>query len=278
MLIRQRELAPTESFVLAFVQASLVPTLSSRSSLWPLVPLYLEQCPLKGGALILELVHRLPVESDYTATKLLDVCATYNLPKAAAAIATRRGQWWESKQKVAIALTWYLRANNVDGIHALCESIVQNPSQHGQLEAAAKVLSTEAPTFSPIVSFLVQYYNVTLVLRDLTHLQQTADDSSTNSSHPKLHVVQRDAARRLGDLCTQCNIPRHLWHSTWASIVPLVHLSPPVFSSHELFGLLEALQDHEISLDGSGTDDKSLVATLQHAIAVGLSQTMLVDV
>ncbi|RHY53924.1 hypothetical protein DYB34_011489 [Aphanomyces astaci] len=253
LLIRQGELAPTETFVLAFVRSSLV-----------------------------------AIESDFAANKLLDICSTYHLPQAAAAIASDRGRAWEAKQNVAIALTWYLRANNMDAINSLCDAIVKQDivvhttCSNPQLDAAAAILA-EAPTLSQTVDFVVKYHNVTLVLRDLAHLQSIQNDDGgedTQNLPTKCDVVQRDAARRLAQLCTHCSVPRHLWHSTWTSLVPLLQKSPPVFTSVQLFGLLEALQDREIALETTFETcdhDNDLLGQLHRAIAVCLSQTLLVE-
>ncbi|RHY88682.1 hypothetical protein DYB35_008468, partial [Aphanomyces astaci] len=229
-----------------------------------------------------------PIESDFAANKLLDICSTYHLPQAAAAIASDRGRAWEAKQNVAIALTWYLRANNMDAINSLCDAIVKQDLVHtscsnAQLDAAAAILA-EAPTLSQTVDFVVKYHNVTLVLRDLAHLQSIQNDDGEDRQNlpTKCDVVQRDAARRLAELCTHCSVPRHLWHSTWTSLVPLLQKSPPVFTSVQLFGLLEALQDREIALETTfetcnHDNVHDLLGQLHRAIAVCLSQTLLVE-
>ncbi|KAF0711218.1 hypothetical protein AaE_012251, partial [Aphanomyces astaci] len=232
-----------------------------------------------GGPVVLELVRQVAIESDFAANKLLDICSTYHLPQAAAAIASGRGRAWEAKQNVAIALTWYLRANNMDAINSLCDAIVKQDLLHTtcsnpQLDAAAAILA-QAPTLSQTVDFVVQYHNVTLVLRDLAHLQsiQNDDGEDTQNLPTKCDVVQLDAARRLAELCTHCSVPRHLWHSTWTSLVPLLQKSPPVFTSVQLFGLLEALQDREIALETTFETcdhDNDLLGQLHRAIAACL--------
>ncbi|CAK4098639.1 unnamed protein product [Aphanomyces euteiches] len=270
LLVRKRELQPTESFILDFVQSTLIP-----HSLWPLATLYLEQCPSQGGQVLFALLQdSIPsIDSDFKALKLLDICSTYNLSKTTAAISSRRGDDWYAKQRFGSALTWYIRGNNVDAINRLCDEIIAD--HPAQLEIAADVLASATSISSPTIEFLVKFHEMQLVLADLAHVESTVPE--------KVPRVQREAAMRLSALCTHCSVPRHLWQVVWSAMLPLLAVSPPVFASTELYGVLEAMENHRLALtvpqsDENFKDDQELVATVRRGIAVCLSQVLLVEV
>ncbi|KAF0686049.1 Aste57867_22143 [Aphanomyces stellatus] len=277
LLVRRRELQPTsEAFMLDYVQSTLLP-----HSLWPLATLYLEQCPTNGGPVVLSMLRRATAtcDSDFKAHKLLDTCATYGLTQTAAALASARGAAWAAKHKPAVALTWYLRARDISALNALCDDIIARDTN--QLDAAADVLA-HATDLSPTIAFLVKYHEVTLVLADLAHLEST----STSARHPKWPLVQREAAARLSALVMHCHVPRALWSTVLAALLPLLvdgAADRPVFQAAELYGLLDAIQDHRLARCGLQDDDadedakKELVARVQQAIAVTLSQVLVMD-
>ncbi|OQS00785.1 nucleoporin NUP85-like protein [Achlya hypogyna] len=266
--------ARSESFVLAYVDAL-------RGAADPNTTLligYLETCPAQGGAVLLALLdaqRQAPGLTDFAAEKLLLHAQTYGLRQFVAQVARDRGAFWAAKGRVGSAMTWLLRAQDAAAIDALCAASWRDATR---LHLVADVLvAAEQGDATAVTAFTVAYHELLLVFSDCAELARTA--------HPALAQVQQEAAKRLGRLCRDCDVPTTMWPTTLALVDQLLPLHPPVFTSGDLYAILQAIQNQKlrfVRLEGgkSATEGAVVAASLgvQKQIALCLAKALVLDV
>ncbi|EQC42074.1 Nup85 Nucleoporin [Saprolegnia diclina VS20] len=275
LLSHAGHVARSEAFVLAYVDALLV----SADPNATLLIAYLETCPLGGGPVLLSLLdaqRRSKTLTDFKAEKLLLHAQTYGLRHFVKQLALDRGAYWTAKGRVGTAMTWLLRARDAVAIDGLCEA---NWRDATRLHHIADVLeASEQADATAITAFTVAYHELLLVFSDVAELSRT--------KHVALAQVQQEAAKRLGMLCRSCDIPTSMWPTILSLVDQLVPLQPPVFTSSDLYAVLQAIQDQKLRFVRLSDDKKTategavVAASLgvQKQIALCLAKALVLDV
>ncbi|OQS00190.1 nucleoporin NUP85 [Thraustotheca clavata] len=263
-----------EAFILSYVDSLM----HSEDPNVNLLVGYLETCPANGGPVLLSLLESQSeaCTTDFIAEKLILLGQFYGLAQYIAKIALERGAYWESKERWGTAMTWYLRAQDATSINTLCEKSWFAPTN--LLHQVADVLVASHQTnATAVTAFTTAYHELVLVFSDCAKLAE--------SHHPALAQVQQEAAKRIGKICRECDIPTSMWPSVLALVDQLLPLNPPVFTSSDLYAILQAIQDQklrfcritEIKKRGEGAAVAASIG-VQKQIALCLAKALVLDV
>ncbi|XP_028402604.1 nuclear pore complex protein Nup85-like [Dendronephthya gigantea] len=215
-------------------------SLMSHQSLWQVAADYFLNCPARGRHYLEEYIDQIPLENEFKAFKVLNLCQKLNFPTQALSICKQMGMRAYQNNKLGSALSWCIKAKD--------------------------------PTFASFISerFTDEYFNSgefsSLDLIDnLGSSMLLCDRLTFLGKYREFHLMYEngefiEAGNLLISLLTSNLAPKRIWLSLLTDALPLLEHEKVIFTSEQTYELMRCLEDLRLSFKSDeylGKTDKS---------------------
>lgn len=215
-------------------------SLMSHRSLWQVATDYFLHCPTRGRYYLEEYIDHLPIESEFKAFKVLQLCQKLDFPAQAASICKQMGMRALHRNRLGSALSWCIRAKDPAFASFISERFTDEYFAKGEFTSLD----------------LIDHLGPSMLLCErLTFL----------GKYREFHLMYEngdfvDAGNLLISLLTSNLAPKRIWLSLLTDALPLLEHDQVVFTSNQTYELMHCLEELRLSFksaDYIGTSEGS---------------------
>lgn len=223
-----------------FLLLEYASSLMSHQSLWLVATDYFLHCPTRGRHYLEEYIERLPLENEFKAFKVLQLCKKLDFSKHALSICKQMGMKALQHNRLGSALSWCIRAKDPAFASFISERFTDEYFAKGE--------------FSDLD--LIDHLGSSMLLCDrLTFL----------GKYREFHLMYEngdfiEAGNLLISLITSNLAPKRIWLSLLTDALPLLEHEQIVFTSNQTYELMHCLEEVRLSFksaDYIGTSEGS---------------------
>ncbi|CAB3990108.1 Nuclear pore complex Nup85 [Paramuricea clavata] len=210
-----------------FLLLEYASSLMSHQSLWQVAADYFLNCPTRGRHYLEEYIDQIPLENEFKAFKVLNLCQKLDFPTQALSICKQMGMRAYHNNRLGSALSWCIRAKDPAFASFISERFTDEYFNKGEFSSLD----------------LIDNLGSSMLLCDrLTFL----------GKYREFHLMYEngdfmDAAHLLISLLASNLAPKRIWLSLLTDALPLLEHEKVIFTSEQTYELMRCLEELRLS-------------------------------